>query len=381
MTTGNIAYGSKVAFANGFIGHWTTKSWTGADRPKIPKGSPRVTKRDLNATPHPYSCSIRETVSPPIRVDYYTWLGKWYYQSSGDATVEGSFGLQGIPSPWTANDDLKLLNKLRDNVVGGNGNLAVSLAEMGETLTTMRSVVKRVDKLLTHAATFADLRGKAKWRHARTLLRRAGRRKPIRTAANYWLEWRYAIRPFLFDIDGHCKTLANLNNRPDRTKYRASTYALDSRMGNFGMSITRKVTGRVLLEVTTQPKKLLMYTGVTDPGAVMYEKLPYSFVLDWFLPVGDFLRAIDLWRNVDGVYVFSKKDVQTCIGCFGNDGNRVVSGGGGYSRKSIDFVRTVSTNPTIPYPTFDGAIGKTATALKHCIDAVALFGVPRELEL
>lgn len=381
MTSGTIAYGNKAAFQNGYIGHWTEKTWSGTDRPKIPKGSPRLTKKELNSVPHPYTCSIRVTTSPPITADFYTWLGEWRYVQTHQGTVEGWFGLQSVPTPWTNNDDLKLLNKLKDKIVGGSANVAVSLAEMGETLTSLKSVVKRVDKLLTHAATFADLRGKAKWRYARSLARAAGRRKPIRTTANYWLEWRYAVRPLLYDIDGHLETVANLNNRPDRTKYRASTYALTGKLGNFGMQITRKVTGRVMLEVTTQPNKLLIYSGVTDPASVLYEKLPYSFVLDWFLPVGDFLRAVDLWRKVDGLYVFSKKDVQTCTGCTGSDGTRVVSGGSGYSRVSIEFERTVSSNPTIPYPTFDGAIKKTETALKHCLDAVALFGVPRGLKI
>lgn len=33
--------------------------------------------------------------------------------------------------------------------------------------------------------------------------------------------------------------------------------------------------------------------GFTNPAAVLWEATPFSFVVDWFLPIGDYLKTLD----------------------------------------------------------------------------------------
>lgn len=38
--------------------------------------------------------------------------------------------------------------------------------------------------------------------------------------------------------------------------------------------------------------------GITNPGLAVWEALPYSFVVDWFLPVGDYLTSLTAFQGI-----------------------------------------------------------------------------------
>jgi hypothetical protein len=47
--------------------------------------------------------------------------------------------------------------------------------------------------------------------------------------------------------------------------------------------------------------------GFHDPALVAWELMPYSFVVDWFLPIGDFLEARSVLNSLVGTYIRSEK--------------------------------------------------------------------------
>ncbi len=386
MTTGSYSFGSKSGTNSDWIGDYTTRAWSGADRPTIPKGTPPEERKRLASIPHPYTASIARTVSPPITIQLYQWVGtgggSGYWNKYGkpySSNVPYSFGAPNYPSdPWSSNHDLQLLTNLKEQVFNGSANMSVTLAEMKETLGSITSIAKRINALLEHAVTVHSLSGRKRRRYMQTLVRRTVRNRPIRTMGDYWLEWRYAVRPALLDLDSHCEMLAYINNKPARTKYHAKHKAVASGTWRGGSTSTTH-RARAVVEVTTKANNWLVWSGVTDPASVLWEKIPYSFVVDWVLPVGNFLSAVDFWRKVEGTFVITHKVTKQANGCFGNDGARVIGGGGGYSQTLINLDRMVTSNPPIPYPTLDLSIRQVSTALKRAVDAVALFGLPRRL--
>lgn len=44
-------------------------------------------------------------------------------------------------------------------------------------------------------------------------------------------------------------------------------------------------------------------SGLTDPASIVWERIPYSFVVDWFLPIGNFLQSRALAQAVKGTFV------------------------------------------------------------------------------
>jgi len=327
--------------------------------------------------------SFSQQVSPLITVQPWTWWGiteGWKKDGpSYETTVPAAFGNGATPTdPWSSNDDLQLLANLKDQVYGGSANMSVTIAEMRETVSTIGQLAKGVSNLLLHAATYESLSGKRRKRYAQNFVRRVSRNLPIKKAGDYWLAWRYAIRPALMDIDQQCQMLANINNRVAMNRFRARHKSSASGTW-FGAPTLTDHKAAAVVFVTTKANEMLVWSGVSDPASVLWEKIPYSFVVDWMFPVGNFLSAVDFWRKTEGTSVITHKVTRTVKGCYGNIGNVVVSGGGDYSFTSIALNRTVTTNPAIPYPSIDLEVRKSVLALKRTLDAVALFGLPRRL--
>lgn len=47
--------------------------------------------------------------------------------------------------------------------------------------------------------------------------------------------------------------------------------------------------------------------GLTNPAAVAWEVIPYSFVIDWFIPVGSYLSALGIIPHLHGRFLTIEK--------------------------------------------------------------------------
>lgn len=393
MTTGNISTGSRYLTSLGMeAGTWKTKIWSGTDRPKGARpGSPEY------SAPHYYQCSVMEKSIPEIRImndRNYPYPPRDWESVHPGHTSQSLFGLPSFPAdPWTSNDDLALIAKLREKVNSGRANVAVTIAEMGETIDTIGSLARRVAKLTEDAAAkVADVRGKVRSpRHFAKIAKAIGRRalrkqllsNPLKRAANGWLEYRLAVYPALMDIRNHCESLANLQNKKNTTRFTAGRISRDVKLSPnappvmWGPATTaHKCYIRAILK--DEPNRLLSYTGLADPASVLWEKIPFSWVVDWMLPVGDFLAAVDFWRRNEGVFVVTHVQEWTCVGCHpvlpsNGQYSQTYEPQSGFSYRYFKMERKVNTELPIPYPSLDVAVGKSLTSLKRTLDAVSLF--------
>lgn len=120
--------------------------------------------------------------------------------------------------------------------------------------------------------------------------------------SNLWLEFSYGWRPLLYDIYGAAELIAqtNLDARPMRA---VGTVKKHRRFYGFagGSGITATAIGDVeekaktviYFDVTSQMKDTLKSTGISNPALLAWELLPYSFVVDWFIPVGRYLENLN----------------------------------------------------------------------------------------
>jgi len=129
--------------------------------------------------------------------------------------------------------------------------------------------------------------------------------------ANIWLEFTYGWKPLLADIYGATEHLAYLYNarralrasaRESQSQYKlgflkgtaSGPYSGLNVWGEFSDSVFES-RSKVILEFTEDDTWLdsLSRTGITNPALLTWELLPYSFVVDWLIPVGDYLSCID----------------------------------------------------------------------------------------
>jgi hypothetical protein len=125
-----------------------------------------------------------------------------------------------------------------------------------------------------------------------------------------WLAYRYAWTPTLLDVYGAAESVAKAD-LGTYNRYRVTAKAKKVLESDVTTSTDSSVTSMFELPTTKwrrEHRKLevkvrydalldnglylsLQDVGVTDPLTTAWELLPYSFVVDWFLGIGDFLEG------------------------------------------------------------------------------------------
>lgn len=141
-------------------------------------------------------------------------------------------------------------------------------------------------------------------------------------AANAWLEYSYGWVPFMNDVRAAVNTLMDVSDRPNAliatvtakiVRSTVDTVATDLIYRNVSPDIsvyghavvTEKQSFRAKWKFKPLPLDLPGKLGLTNPMEVAWELLPFSFVADWFLPIGDYLSSLDAplrFGHVSGTY-------------------------------------------------------------------------------
>lgn len=124
-----------------------------------------------------------------------------------------------------------------------------------------------------------------RWRHARH-------------GSALWLEYHFGWSPLIQDIHDACDVL---QTSPSGTRdirasgtARADVSGYSSAVGYTGPTsahgqITVKYGSKV--EINNQNLFLANRLGLVNPASIAWELVPFSFLVDWFIPVGNFLNS------------------------------------------------------------------------------------------
>lgn len=120
--------------------------------------------------------------------------------------------------------------------------------------------------------------------------------------SNLWLEYSYGWRPLLNDIHGAAELLAQQFTETRPTKVEARVQVTDSQQvfltesGLLAKGVSKvncSAISRLFFDVADYERDLLKQTGIANPALLAWELLPYSFVADWFIPVGAYLTNLE----------------------------------------------------------------------------------------
>ena len=267
MTTGSYSVGSTMAVL------YAAKNWSGIDDPAHKAWNPYR----MNHTRQVRTPTDRYLVSTGAYEDSLLFYGTTLWRPSFD--------------DFTANDDLKLWAKLADDVRGHSFNMAVTSAEIGQTLGM---VVKRVQSL---TGAYRSAR-KGDFGRMLQILKAGKPRGGFKSTdiSGVWLEAQYGWMPLAADIHSGMEFLESLTAAPRRFSYtRQHTRHISQEVSESATvySIVAKgmVTRKYKLEFTEQ-LSMARSLGLLNPASVIWEKLPGSFILDWLVPVGTYLDVI-----------------------------------------------------------------------------------------
>jgi hypothetical protein len=359
-------------------GMYYKKDQAGGDyavRPKRPKYFPK--KKFHFSENHQYALTMLATVQNPV--EHKLPMTKPVSDWALPITLAG--GAPNTIPVWSSNDELNLINKLSNEIRGSDFNLAVTLAQTGEALDMLTQSATQIYRAL-HAVRRGDIKGVF---HALNLDGQTSktRHKPFpppastREFTSRWLEYQYGWAPLVGDTYDAMKLMAKQIADPAVKRYRVRvkrTNSVYSPVGTWGWKQVRAVRKEQLIALVSEQPTSADISGMTDPASVAWEILPYSFVIDWFLPVGNYLQARAAVSSLKGRVTFIRTTMteRQCRGIRALIPSAIVfDGDDACHLHEIFLTRSISTTLKVPLPSivsFSEALG-----WKRAVNALSLL--------
>lgn len=229
--------------------------------------------------------------------------------------------------------------KLQGDVSSSAGNAMVTLAEADKTAKMVANSATKIAKAigslrkgrlgdfmqnLGMTTSGSEVRAyRNRWR------RKAAQQSDMRQfAANSWLEYSYGWKPLLSDIYAQAQNLAEvltqhhyeIHERRGSAKTRrvydeTIGTGLPIWMNKKTVIVESKVVYIVRYRIPDGGSSVANTFGLVNPLEVAWELIPFSFVADWFIPIGNFLAGLTAYNGLEfssGVRVGQRKAVARC---------------------------------------------------------------------
>jgi len=288
------------------------KTWSGGDRTPADRAAGIWPE-------HAYSMTCDSILHGHYRIRQWT---------NGVATGDGYNSSDAVnltntlTRSWTQNDDLKLYAKIADEVQQHDWNAGIFVGELGKTVDSIASrarqlgrailAVKRGNVSSAYDILKADAAGfVSKEKNGKKLPPSTA--QAVKTSSTWygaWLELRYAWRPLVKDIYDLSEAIRTRDVPKTWTikkkvyiPYKFTTSAPFAIWYGEGRYAKRL---KCIFEET--PFTLASHLGLNNPESIVWELVPYSFVADWFIPIGTYLQTRNTLAKVKGTYVLTTYD-------------------------------------------------------------------------
>lgn len=266
-----------------------------------------------------------------------TWYGLDGRPTSASRVGDGAYGifLDGVPPSLVLSGRLTTLKadstqaaklKAKDLKL----NVAQFIAEYGQARQLIADTAVSIAKAFRHVRhgrpdrALQELTFRLRQRKLSPLETRHGRLRPFdnprrvinKRVSDSWLQLQYGWLPLISDATSAAELLAQtMVGRPIRqtvksqvkdswTERTTGAWTWDSTPNLSSMTYYHDVqiqavarTGYVI-DITNANLATLAQTGLTDPLLLAWELLPYSFVVDWFYQIGDYLSALTAFNGI-----------------------------------------------------------------------------------
>lgn len=250
-----------------------------------------------------------------------------------------------------------LLNKARHKVSGASQDLGETLVELDQTIDLIKKNVRRV-------GTIGDALKSGNWGKLESLIKgevpdAVKRQRPGKRLSSGYLEIMFGIMPLITSsqtaVDAYAKGILTRG-----TKIRTVS-------GNKRLDLSKTLspeavmnTGRATFSGTVWNPNLatLNSYGLINPALMLYQRLPYSFVVDWFVPIAPILGSLTAEAGLREVS-------QTYTDVYAREDSIDV----GFIRRSVRYNRRIPG----PLPIIGNPFGRPAQlSIGKLISAIAL---------
>lgn len=358
MTAGSWTYGN---FGEG-AGIAASKQWTGAD------GKTEAWNGGIRAKWNSYTLYHRrmsQGSSTPGR----------YVAPLEQKDISQIKSLVG----WSNNDELRLLEKLAEQVRGHSFDLGVNMAEATKSYGTIVNNVQSIGSALWHLkhgrlgqASRVLGRGKS----SQGILASQLRAKDL---AGRWLETQYAFLPLVSQSYEAAKALESVT-KPRPLEFRASSgtrrRTVDQTASPANYHADAHWTfSKVLHAELSEPLGLGRSLGLMNPLEIAWEVVPYSFVVDWFIPVGTYISAWGVIPALQGRFMTTERGAgkrgKVTQGTNPLNQNWILYAGSNRKETMFRMTRTPTGSLSIPRPQFNSL--PRALSPKRLLSAISLI--------
>lgn len=433
MTVGLISRNVYVPSGLGHDRDFYRVEWSGSDTPRVvmPRSprlrykTTRIVKRSIRKGRNagkvytkvvPYSFTVRDPdaitnrhIRKEMPENPYSKTGYWYQCSPAISGPPFFSYTRATGSDWnwgyalgdpplkpliTAESHNKMIGRLWSKIKGSDFNGAVFLGEAHQSIGMIADTAIRVAKSIWHIRK-GDAKGALRTLLEGTtrapLMRRFDNKKfealypnlrgDARNQASLWLEFQYGWRPLYGDTIAAAEMLSQQLEFPLKKIVRAGTFVgrnnpitAEHYGPSFASAPRKEFHGKQIKAVFGEDfdPSTMALLGLNDPELVAWELLPFSFVVDWFLPVGQYLETRCAVSNLTGgKFIISEKRTSEC-------GSATVTGPLGasigyhipFKRTRVAMSRTITDRLVTAKPEFKPL--KEALSLAHLANAIAL---------
>jgi len=302
MTTGSR--GLPIKDANSY----ETRVWNGGDgKYEVVNGKKRIKF-------NPYTLTATSHQSSPAYWSYKTTPPVWKINLWPNVQDPGVL--------WSLNDTVKLQAKLASKLKTTTLHLGKNVAEgkqfvgmVSKTLFTVAKVIKSLKKGdAQHSISVLIDAHRAKGGRFNYEIVELLKRHRIKATdvAGMWLELQYGWLPLLSDV----KAASELFESQMESERIITVSTGTSRTLKKEVSVSPTVYSIDALIVLNQRIKyeyaenevisLQRKLGLEDPAGIIWEVIPYSFVIDWFMPIGSYLESLNILPDLKGRWISTK---------------------------------------------------------------------------
>lgn len=219
--------------------------------------------------------------------------------------------------------DARILAKLDDKIKGSSFNLGMTLGESRQTFHMIRNNILSIGGALIDVkhgriaqaarrlgASTSVVNGYTRTHVNHYNLRTGPDKLHVRDLSKRWLELQYGWMPLVNDIYEGGKLIEKITNQP-RVDWIYAKVSNDRR-GDASQSPSLYKCpylikdGRKIIYERREYLSVERQLGLKDPLSIAWELMPWSFVIDWVIPIGTYLQAYAAIPKLVGRHCLTK---------------------------------------------------------------------------
>lgn len=239
-----------------------------------------------------------------------------FSQGTGCLLASSSFSAASVKvSNWDSGLMGGVVQRAYGELLSSDLDVGEFLAELPESISMVRGGVSSILGAIAKAKAGGFTWNKVD-RARRYLLSGKPYKALPRKLANAWLTWRYGIRPLIWDVQGfinEANSFALNSNFSGLRRKRSRAEIQESRKFSYipgnNVSGSLTVTAKEDVEIIKRGEAVVYYSYGTNWGPVqdiilkyglhptqypylLWQLVPLSFMIDWFVDVGSWVKAI-----------------------------------------------------------------------------------------